>query len=430
MNSPKVIVVGDSYSSACAFYFLQTQLPRSRQPFEIILISDKGYYSLNFLLYQSLGNSCDVNEVGQDFRGIGLLRLGVSYLSTKVLDIDFKRKIIKTTDLDIEYNYLILAPDNDENDFELKFKKNHYFQIKSLQDILKIKNQVLLALEQAVRITSDEERKKLLTFSIIGSKKEGIQVISNLYDHASILIKERYPELKKSLLSFNLIEEKDSIGLSKDLIYNSHIFYNLKKKGINLYLNSKVTSIEKGRIEINNDQTIISNLIIFSGKSKRSSLIQALPLSKDDNLSSCVDFYYKAQDIDNVFVIGESSKCLDITEDIEKLKSIDFLYEQAKTCAYNVVAKINNTLLKPAKHQNSIDFLSLGSKNSLIQIRGMCFEGFFIWLICRLIYIRYLLGFKKKITSLVKLFLNVFSMKEYELIDFQDIKKEKQVTRK
>lgn len=414
MDSPKVVVVGSSYSSACSFYFLQQYLLKSRSSFDIILISQESFYPYTCLLYQLLSSNCYFNEACENFRGIGLLRPGVSYLRTRVLGIDFKKKLIKTTDGMVGYEYLILAPENDENDFELEIKSDDYFQIKTPRDILSIRNKVLLLLELAVLENDLEKRKSLLTFSIIGAGKEGIEIVCNLSDFVSTLLKERYPELKKSLLSFNLIEKKDSIGLGKDLIYNSHIFYNLKRKGINLFLNSRVTNVKKRKIEINNEGDLLSSLTIFSGKSKRSFLLSSCLLD------GSVDIYYKAQNIDNVFIIGESSKCLDVSEDLAKVELQKGFYEQAKITAYNVVAKINNTPLKPAKHVKAIDFLSLGSRNSLVQVRGMCFEGFFVWVIHRLICIKYLLGWKRKILSLVSFLLNVCSLKEDEAFDLQD----------
>ena len=428
MESPKIVIVGSSYSSAAVFYYLQDYLAKSRQPFDILLISEKNCYFFKSFYSQLVSSNCDLSDVGQEFRQVGLLRAGVSYLETKISDINLESNLIKTQKGEIPYTYLVLACENDLNSSEFLVKDSNCFEVNTVIDVLKVKIHILKSLETAASKCNDETKKMLMTFSIIGAQKEGIEIAFSIYDFVSELLKKQFPELKKSLLTINLIEKNNVISISKDPIFNSHIFYNLNKKRIKLYSNSSVINIEKNRIEINNNSEISSGTIIFSGRNKSSSLLNSLQLQKDALSKAYVDLYSQAQGMDNIFLIGECSKCLDLGED---LIQNDLLFkEQAKICAYNVFAKINNNPLKPLKNNIEIDYISLGSRSSLMGIKGVSFDGFLAWFFHRIIYIWCFLGFKKKITTFISLLLNVLQLRENILFNVLEQKKEKQLVKK
>lgn len=428
METPKIVIIGGSYSSAAVFYYLQNYLLKSRQPFDVLLISEKNYYCFKALLSQYLCNNCDLSDISQEFRKIGLLRPGISYLETKVLDVDFSSNIVVTSVGNIPYTYLVLALDYDLNDCETLSNGNNCFKINSPLDALKVKAHIVKSLESAVNAKDIEVKKYYLTVSVIGSKKRGIEIACSIYDFIRDMLRKQFLELQKNLLKVNIIEEKSIIGVNRDPIFNSHVFYNLSKKNITFYSNSKITRIDGQKIIINDEKEIPSGTIIFTDTNSVPLLIKNLGLQKDSLSSVFVDLYWNPQGLDNVFVIGEYSKCLDLSED---LLWVDFLYkEQAKVCAYNIFAKINNNPMKLLKSTLQMDFLSLGSRNSLAQIKNFCFEGFLGWFLHRLIYIKCFLGFRKGVTSLIGLLLNLIGLKETILFDISEFNKEKQLVRK
>lgn len=421
MDTPKIVVIGNSYSSASVFYYLESFLPKARQPIDLLLISDKSFFYLNDLLSQYLCNSCTLGSLSSGFRDIVLLRAGVSYLQSKVQDIDFNAKLIKTPNGGINYDYLILAPSSNQDDFGALFNDDNSFQFKSLADVVKIKNHIFKSLQDAACESNPEMKKSSMTFSVIGAKERGVELVLSVSDFIYELLKKQFPELKRSLLKFNLIEEANSVSTNKDPFYNSRLFYNLNKKNVTLYLNSKVTRVEEGKITINNEKEIFSDTIIFSSLNKYSSLIRDLSLKKDSVMHGCTDLYLNADGFKNVFLIGESSRCLDLGEDIPL--NISFFNKQAKICANNVLAKINNNPLKPLKFTLDIDFHSLGSKNSLVQVKGVSLDGPVVWFLHQLMYVWFQVGWKKKIKVFVNLFLVILGLADFELIDMYEINK-------
>lgn len=422
MDSAKIVVVGSSYSSAAVFYYLEKYLTKTRQPVDLLLISEKNNFFFYDLLPMLLSDSCDLSDISQDFRSLVFIRPGVSHLKSSILNIDFNQNVIKTSKGGFNYDYLVLAPENDLcslNQNIEDYNNIEIFKFSSPIDILKFKNHILKNIQVATSENNLETKKSLLTFSILGGKSFGVELACSISDSVRDLLKKRFPEINPSFLKINLVEEGNTIIESEDPFYKTNLFYNLNKKAITLHLNSKVTNISKEKIEINGESEIPAGTIIYGTRNKNSSLIEKLPLKKDGSGYACVDLYMKADGLDNVFVIGNSSKCLDMTDD--RPETVVLHNEQAKICATNIFAKINNNLLKALKPVINMQFLSLGRKDSLVIINNLHLNGFLPWVFHREVFALFLLGWKKKLRAFLGIFLDIFCLREYFFIDISEL---------
>lgn len=412
MDSRKVVVVGDSYSACAVFYYLEKYLSKSRQPFDILCIGNADNYFLNGLFPQYLSSDCELNEICQSLRSLGIIRPGISFIKSEISDIDFHKNIIKLPGKDINYEYLVLAPQKDlcTNVDILVHDSSKCLFFRTVFDALKLKEHIVKNIENAVFESNPERKKMLLTFSVVGAEPNGIELVSSVYDFVNNLISKQFPELNKSLIKVNLIEQRNILCSKKNSFYNSLIFYILNKKGIKILTNSKVTKLDTDVILINNEKEIISGTTILNSVNDSSSLFESLPIQKDEKSNALVDIYLKAQGIDNVFMVGEASKCVDLSELLER--TVDFFNEEAKICAYNIFAKINNIPLKTIKFNQYANFISLGYKNSLAEINKFCFSGYFAWLLHRFSYILCYLGLLKKIRAFISLLFNIFGLKD------------------
>ncbi|OGI13985.1 MAG: hypothetical protein A3I68_08360 [Candidatus Melainabacteria bacterium RIFCSPLOWO2_02_FULL_35_15] len=427
MPTPKIVVIGSSYSAAAAFNYLERSLAALREPFDLLLLSNKNHYLNKDLLSQYLCDSCNLEDTCQWLRGIVFLRAGVSYLESDILNIGFQSKTIFTSKGEISYQYLVLAPHNDLYDEPAFDKESNAFIIKNPDDVLRLRIHILSNIEKAVSENNPEAKNLLLTFSVIGTDREGIQLACSISDFTNRLLRNHFPEIKKSFLKINLIEENNLISINKDPFFNNRIFYNLNKRGIALLTNSHVNKIENNIITINNKDKISSGTIILSNPKSSSALIQKLYKTK--SLDSCnVDLYLKLEGLEDVFMIGELAKCMDIREDFPKT---DLFYnDQAKTCATNICTKINNSPMKLLKSDLEINFLSLGYRNSLLECRNIHIDNVIAWFLHRMLYIFCSLSWKKKLRAFVGLICNIFGLSEFEQMNVYELRQKKQAIKK
>jgi len=425
MVTPKIVVIGSSYSAAAVFNYLERSLPNLREPFDLLLLSDKNHYLYDDSLVQYLCDSCNLEDTCQWLRGVVFLRPGVSYLEADVLNINFQSKVISTSKGEVNYQYLVLAPQNDLYDEPEIDQGSNAFVIRNLSDVLRLRTHILSNIEKAVFENEPEIKNSLLTFSVIGADKHGIELACSISDFINRLLKNYFPEIKKSLIKINLIEKNNAISLSKDPFYNNKIFYNLNKKNITLCTNSKVTKIGTDKILINNKSETLSGTTILTTLKGSPSLIRKL---KNPFKSCDVDLYMKLEGFEDVFMIGEAAIYLDLRENI--VKTILFYKNQAQICAANISAKINNAAMKLLKPDYQIDFLSLGYRSSLAEIKNIHVDGVVGWFLHRLLFVFCSLSWKKKIRALVTLICNICGFTDFEHMNIYELKSNKQLLKK
>lgn len=431
MNSQKVVVVGTSYSAACVFSLLEKYLSKSREPIDLLFISNKNYYFFENFLPDFLCDAVEYGDLVQELRSIVFLKPGVSFLQTKILGINLSSKTINTPKGEIAYSYLILAPENEStNLYEVNNREgeNNCFNFNMPIDVIRLKNHIVKNIELASNEHNIERKKALLTFSLISNGLQTIEIAFSLSDYVHNVIKGKYPEIKPSQVKVNIFEEKNVISRTDNPYLNNKLFYILNKKNISLFLNSVVTGIHNEKIEINNKDEIYSGTIICPAKEVLSSLIKDLKLKKDENLNSSVNLFLNADGFEDVFVIGPFSRCLDLGDDYTH--SVLWFKNQAICCATNILAKINNNPLKAVNLPIDLKFYCLGYKSLLVMHKNVCLDGFIPWLLYRSIYISSLLGWKKKFKASVKLLLNMLGLSDNMLIDIHEPSVARQLVKK
>lgn len=410
MQSKKIVIVGSSYSSAAVFNFLQNYISKSRQPFDLVLISDRTYYYFGDLLPDLLKGEAGISEIAEDFRSICYIRPGISFIKAKVLEIDFQAKTIETTKGSINYDYLVLSPKNDEDDFSLQARQSNFFPFHTPEDVVKIQNHINSVLEDSTTEKDINIKRILLTFSIIEAKERGIELVLSLVDYINSLLVKKYPEIKNSFITINLIDLEKSLGMEKSPFYNNYLFYDLNKKNVKIITGLKVKEIADSKVILENGEEILSSTIIFSGRYRSCSLFKSLDITTD-----------VISKTENVYSIGETS-LINTSQSFEP--SILFYKDQAKHCAESIISKLNNNAVKPFKNNTQLKFLSVGKRKSIVNFNNFHFSGFLAWVIYRLLFIKSFLSIQKRLKSLIKFFMRIFGLTDNDitLVSNQEIK--------
>lgn len=427
MQNKKVVIVGGNYSAAVAFYYLQKYNGSSRVPFDLLLIAPRNYFFFQELLPQLFSGSCDINDISQEFRTIGNLQPGVSFLQANLLEIDAKNNTMETTKGKIDYDYLVLSPSFDE--YKTPLGLSNVFMMRVPKDVLLTKNHINKVLELASCEKDLDVKRSLLTFTIVGASKEGLEYACLLVDYVSFLLNSYYPEIKKSYITVNLVDKKDTLEVAKNSFYKNYFLYDLEKKNVKLLLNSKVKHYDGNKLLFENGDSAFTSTVIFSGKWNVSSLLNTLNLSSDSN-KAIVDIYSRCVTNKNIFILGETNQY----ELNDNNKRSVFLYAlEAKLCAWNIVSTINNNPLKPLKYIGSFQHILNGKLKAIVNYNGITMSGFVGWLFMRGIFLKSFLGFKKQIRAFIKLIICIFKLNDDDMFlpEFEEaqFKKEKVVSK-
>merc|ERR1719277_2594992 len=127
---------------------------------------------------------------------------------------------------DLDYDILVYTVGAEPNDFNCPGVKEHAFLFKEVQDARNIRNKISDVFEKAsLPMVTPEERKKFLSFVIVGGGPTGVEVAADLADFIRDDVGKLYPKLTDEV-SIRLINTGDHLlstydqGISDDTLKN------------------------------------------------------------------------------------------------------------------------------------------------------------------------------------------------------------------
>jgi NADH dehydrogenase len=163
----KIVIVGAGFGG------LQAARALMHAKVDITLI-DRGYFHLlQPLLYQVATAALSPADVAWPIRGILRTQQNARVIMARVTGIDVQARCVHTTEIDLDYDYLVLATGATHSYFGHDDWAPYAPGLKHIADATEIRRRFLIAFERAEVVNDDAERQRLLTFGIIGGGATG-----------------------------------------------------------------------------------------------------------------------------------------------------------------------------------------------------------------------------------------------------------------
>jgi len=149
-----VIVVGGGFAGLNAAKVLGKS-----NKVKVTLVDKKNHHLFQPLLYQVAMAALSPAEIAAPIRSLLSKYKNVNVLNGEVNRIDLEQQIISTEELELNYDYLILACGTQHSYFGNEEWEEHSPGLKTIEQATEIRRRVLSAFEKA-EIASDAEKKK------------------------------------------------------------------------------------------------------------------------------------------------------------------------------------------------------------------------------------------------------------------------------
>ena len=343
----------------------------------IIIIDSQSSFVFKPLMYEVLSGEIKSWEVTPNLETI-FSNSGITFLQNQLCEVDFSKNILKFQDnLNIEYQYLVLATGSSHNSFSIKGVDEFCYFFNNIQDLDKLKHYLH-------QTTNNLTKDNIL---IIGAGPSGVELACKLSD------------LYSSNFNFKIIEKTSEI-LNKNKIFNKEEAEKaIKKRKIDLLLNTTVEEVKEKEIylknQLNKQTKIEHHAVIWTAGVKPN-----LPDLKNDLDKSfgklVVNDYLQLKQFENVFALGDIS----IIKDKENLpNTAQVAMQQGQHAANNLNLLIKNKDLLPFEFKDNGEMISLGLGEASISALGITLSGRFAFEIRRLIYASKMPIFEKSFKS-------------------------------
>src|SRR6516165_1083408 len=169
-SNPRVVILGAGFGG------LEATKALRRAPVEITLIDRQNYHCFQPLLYQVATAALSPADVAWPIRHILRAQTNVTVLMEEVQGVDPARKQLHTNYGDVAYDYLVIATGARHSYFGHDEWADYAPGLKRIEDATRIRRSILIAFEQAELTTDVAERRRLLTFVIVGGGATGVEM--------------------------------------------------------------------------------------------------------------------------------------------------------------------------------------------------------------------------------------------------------------
>src|SRR5215213_10359639 len=166
----RVVILGAGFGG------LQAARGLARVDADITVIDQHNYHLFQPLLYQVATAALSPADIASPIRTVLRRQQNTSVMLAQVTDIDATSGEVMVGNRRIPFDYLVLATGAHHAYFGHDEWETHARGIKTIDDATALRRKILLAFEKAEFEADPEERRRLLTFAVIGGGATGVEM--------------------------------------------------------------------------------------------------------------------------------------------------------------------------------------------------------------------------------------------------------------
>ena len=393
-NRPRVVVVGSGFGG------LEAARNLAKLPLQVTLIDRKNHHTFQPLLYQVATAGISPAEIAAPIRWILRGRKNVEVLMDEVVGFDLNRKIVQLPDLEIPYDYLVVAAGAQHSYFGHDEWEPLAPGLKTVEDALEIRRRVLLAFELAEKQVVAGETQSMLNFVIVGGGPTGVELAGTLAEIAHRVLRDEFRSIDPKRTRILLLEGGPRIlpAYAPDL--SESAVRQLQKLGVEVRVPAMVTRIDPGAVWVGTER-ISAAVILWAAGVAASSLGKKLGAPTDRAGRVLVNPDLSVPNYPEVFVIGDLATLKD--EHGNTLPGVaPVAIQEGRYVAKAIANDLRKSPRQPFHYVDKGSLATIGRAAAVAQFRKLHISGYFAWLAWLFVHIFFLIGFRNRLIVLIQ----------------------------
>ncbi|MEV0801085.1 NAD(P)/FAD-dependent oxidoreductase [Kribbella sp. NPDC050281] len=238
----RVVIVGGGFAGLFAARAFR------RRPVQVTLVDRATHHLFQPLLYQCATGVLSEGQIAMPLRAILRKHRNVDCVLAEVTGFDVEARIVhamRPTGGDIEFPYddLILAAGVRQSYFGHDEFARFAPGMKTLADALLIRRRVFGAFEMAQSATDPEERRRWLTFALVGAGPTGVELAGQIREVATSTLSKQFHDVDPTEAKVLLFDGGDAPLAPFGPKLSGKAAATLTRLGVELHLGSIVTDV-------------------------------------------------------------------------------------------------------------------------------------------------------------------------------------------
>ncbi|EQC47124.1 NAD(P)/FAD-dependent oxidoreductase [Bacteriovorax sp. Seq25_V] len=374
---------------------------------EALIIDRMNHHLFQPLLYQVATAALSPADIAAPIREVLKKYSSLSVIMDEVSIIDKNANSLETkSGLVITFDNLIIATGARHSYFGKDEWESLAPGLKSLEDALHIRENILRSYELSEMATNIEDVKALTTFVVIGGGPTGVEMAGAIAEIASKTMVKNFSHVNTRDSKIYLLEGGPRVLNAFKEELSAKAKSDLERLGVNVRVNTLVTNITQDGVYIGNE-FIPSKNIIWAAGNKASPLLKVLDVKVDRMGRAIVESDCSIESHPNIFVIGDACAFASGQTYLPSLAPV--AAQQGKYVAGLIVKNLSKGKRNSFKYLDKGIMATIGKSKAVLQVGALKLSGFFAWIAWSLVHVLFLVLFRSKISILLSWVYNYFT---------------------
>ena len=388
-KTPRIVIIGGGFGGLYAAKEL------AHQPVSMILLDRTNHHLFQPLLYQVATAGLSPGDIAQPIRHILKHASNLEVVLANVDRVDVAEKEVICGERRVSYDFLIIAAGARHSYFGHDEWERFAPGLKSLEDVLELRRRILFAFEAAEIAETAEERKKALTFVVVGAGPTGVEMAGAIAELAHKTLADDFHHVNPRDARVLLADAAPRVlpAFAPELSESAR--RQLEQLQVEVRTGVTVKDVGADGVHIG-DELISARTVVWAAGNAASPLGKSLGVELDRAGRVIVNPDLTIPGHPEVFVIGDMAVFTHQTG--QPLPGVcPVAMQMGRHAAKNIMATVEGRQMSPFHYRDKGQMATIGRNRAIADLKVVRFGGFFAWLSWLFIHLIFLIGFRNQV---------------------------------
>jgi len=393
LSLPHIVVIGAGFGGLKFVQSIPAHLAR------ITIIDRQNHHLFQPLLYQVATAGLSAVDIAQPVRAIFGRRPNLDVIMSEVTGLDLAHKRVRHERGELTYDYLIVAAGGVTSYYGHPEWEQFAPGLKTLDDALRIRRQILLSFEQAETESDPAKRDVAMTIVVIGGGPTGVELAGTFAELTRTVFNKDFDHIDPTKARVLLIDGGPRVLATFPPELSASAQRQLEKLGVEVRNNMRVEAIRAGEI-VAGGETIRAGNIIWGGGVSAVAIAGQLGAETDRAGRVKVLPDLSVPGFPEVFAVGDIVTLVDakgVTVPGVAQGAMQMGVHAAKIITRELCGeKFSPTGREAFVYVDKGSMATIGRSAAVADIRGLKLSGYPAWMAWLGVHLLFLVGFRNK----------------------------------
>lgn len=383
---PRVVIIGAGFAGLWA----AKRLAASRV--DITVVDRNNYHSFFPLLYQVAAAELEPGDIAYPVRTILRRQENAQFRLATVNEVDLHQRLVHTTTGSIEYDKLIIAVGSVTSHFGVDGAAEHSFPLRTVDEAVALRNHVLERFE-AAELAREAERRRQLTFAIVGGGPTGVEYAGALQELFRGPVAKDHPSIEDPRIV--LVEAADSLLTIYPDRLAAYALKRLRRIGVEVRLNTVVEAVDTSGLTLADGTRVDAATVVWTAGVRGDPVASAwgLPTERAHRVPVLPTLQVRGHP--DVFVVGD----LALPDGAAPMVAQNAI-QQGELAAKNIARSIAGEELEPYEYKDLGNMAVIGRNAAVVHLHSRWrFKGYIAWVMWLGVHLWKLIGFRNRLAA-------------------------------